>query len=46
LAIVVARESVDQVARILGIMATAKRPMRLFTSLRAAERWLEETVTE
>ena len=46
LAIVLARDSVEQVARILGIMATAKRPMRLFTSLRAAERWLEEAVTQ
>ena len=31
----------DTVARILGIMATANRPMRLFTRLHAAERWLE-----
>ena len=41
LAIVLARDSADEVARILGIMATADRPMRLFTGVRAAERWLE-----
>jgi hypothetical protein len=41
LAIVLSREGADAVARILGIMAAADRPMRLFTSLRAAERWLE-----
>ena len=41
LAIVLSREGADAVARILGIMAAADRPMRLFTSMRAAERWLE-----
>lgn len=41
LAIVLSRDAVDAVARILGILAAADRPMRLFTSLRAAERWLE-----
>lgn len=41
LAIVLSREGADAVARILGIMAAADRPMRLFTRLRAAERWLE-----
>lgn len=41
LAIVLSRDAADAVARILGIMAAADRPMRLFTSLRAAERWLE-----
>jgi hypothetical protein len=29
------------VARILGILATADRPMRLFTSLPSARRWIE-----
>ena len=43
LAIVLSRDGADAVARILGIMAAADRPMRLFTSLRAAERWLEGT---
>ncbi|MCA0300878.1 MAG: hypothetical protein LCH95_00590 [Proteobacteria bacterium] len=41
LAIVLSRDGADAVARILGIMAAADRPMRLFTSVRAAERWLE-----
>ena len=41
LAFVLSREGADAVARILGILAAADRPMRLFTSLRAAERWLE-----
>ena len=41
LAIVLSREGADAVARILGVMAAADRPMRLFKSVRAAERWLE-----
>jgi hypothetical protein len=40
LAIVLTEEGAASVARILGILASADRPMRLFTSLPAAERWI------
>ena len=45
LAIVLSRDAADAVARILGILAAADRPMRLFTGMRAAERWLEGMIT-
>ena len=42
LAIVLPPGEFELVARILGILATAKRPMRLFKTRHAAQRWLFE----
>ena len=42
LAIVLPPDKFELVARILGILATAKRPMRLFKTRAAAQRWLFE----
>lgn len=41
LAIVLSDESAHRLARMLGILAAAERPMRLFASRRAAQRWLD-----
>lgn len=41
LAVVVPREKCEMVTRILGILAAADRPMRLFSTVRPARRWLE-----
>ena len=40
LAVVLAPRKHDAAARLLGILATAQRPMRLFTSRSAAEKWI------
>jgi hypothetical protein len=40
LAVVLSDESARRLARMLGILATAERPMRLFGRRRPAERWL------
>ncbi len=44
LAIVLADDKSESVARILGILATADRPIRLFASLPPAQRWIESLV--
>jgi hypothetical protein len=41
LAIVLADDKLEVVGRMLGILATADRPMKLFSSLTAARRWLD-----
>jgi hypothetical protein len=41
LAIVMSDAKQDAVGRILGILASADRPMRLFASVATARRWLE-----
>jgi hypothetical protein len=41
LAVVVPAEKFDIVASVLGMLAAADRPMRLFTKIRPAKRWLE-----
>ena len=45
LAVVVPMEKADLVARILGILATADRPMRIFRTARKARRWLDSLGT-
>ena len=44
LAIVLADDKLEVVGRMLGILASADRPMKLFASLPAAQRWLESLV--
>jgi hypothetical protein len=41
LAIVLSPDKADLFARVLGILAAADRPMRVFTSLAPARRWIE-----
>lgn len=41
LAFVMQKHRLGRLARILGILATAHRPMRLFEQLEPARRWLE-----
>jgi hypothetical protein len=41
LAVVVSGAQLDHVSRLLGILATADRPMRVFNDLDAARRWLD-----
>jgi hypothetical protein len=41
LAVVVADSQVERVDRLLGILATADRPMRVFRDLEPARRWIE-----
>lgn len=41
LAVVVADDQVDRVSRLLGILATADRPMRVFRNLEPARRWID-----
>ena len=41
LAVVVDGTQVDRVDRLLGILATADRPMRVFRELEPARRWIE-----
>ncbi len=41
LAIVVPPEQSELVSRVLGILATADRPMRIFTDAEPARRWIE-----
>ncbi len=44
LAIVLLHDQADLVARMLGVLASAERPLRLFTSPIPARRWLESLV--
>ncbi|WP_421997810.1 hypothetical protein [Reyranella sp.] len=41
LAIVLQKEKTSALARMLGLVATGKRPLRIFTRRRAAQRWLD-----
>ncbi len=41
LAIVVPDSNVDAISRVLGILAAADRPMRVFREVAAARRWIE-----
>lgn len=41
LAIVLPHDKAEPVARVLGVLASADRPMRLFISLAQARRWIE-----
>jgi hypothetical protein len=41
LAVVVPDSKADLVARVLGILATADRPMRVFRTVAPARRWIE-----
>lgn len=40
-AVVMPEQQSDPVARLLGIMATAERPMRLFNELEPARQWID-----
>ena len=44
LAIVLPHDKAEPVARMLGILASAERPLRLFTSLAPAQRWIDGLV--
>jgi hypothetical protein len=46
LAIVLTHDQADLLARVLGILATADRPMRVFTRLAPAKRWIEAFGTQ
>ena len=41
LAVVLLHEQAEPVARMLGILASADRPLKLFTSLAPAQRWID-----
>jgi DNA-binding IclR family transcriptional regulator len=41
LAIVLPHDKAEPVARVLGILASADRPLKLFTSLALARRWID-----
>ena len=41
LAVVLFQEQAELVARVLGILASADRPLKLFTSLAPARRWID-----
>jgi hypothetical protein len=41
LAIVLAEEVAELAMRMLGVLATADRPLKLFTSLAPAQRWID-----
>lgn len=41
LAVVMTGEHAHLVLRVLGVLAAAKRPMRIFHSLKPAQRWIE-----
>lgn len=43
-AVVMPRRQFDSVARLLGIMATAERPMRLFNEFEPAQQWIDSLV--
>jgi hypothetical protein len=45
LAIVLPQDKAEPVARVLGILASAERPLRLFTSLAPARRWIDGLAT-
>ena len=44
LAIVLADDKLEVVGRLLGMLASADRPMRLFANLSAAQRWLKTLI--
>jgi hypothetical protein len=44
LAIVLSDDKAEAAARVLGILATADRPIKLFTSLAPARRWIDGLV--
>lgn len=44
LAIVLSRDQAERVARMLGILASADRPLKLFTSMTPARRWIDSLV--
>jgi hypothetical protein len=44
LAIVLLHEQAELVARVLGILASADRPLKLFTSVAPAQRWIDNLV--
>jgi hypothetical protein len=44
LAIVLSDDKAEAAARVLGILATADRPLKLFTSLAPARRWIDGLV--
>lgn len=44
LAIVLSDDRSEAVARILGILATAERPIRIFATLLPAQRWIESLI--
>ena len=44
LAIVLPHDQAGPVARILGILASADRPLKLFTSVAPAQRWIDTLV--
>jgi hypothetical protein len=44
LAIVLVHEQAKLVARVLGILASADRPLKLFTSVAPAQRWIDNLV--
>ncbi len=41
LAVVIPPDKADLVSRVLGILATADRPMRVFSEVEPARRWIE-----
>lgn len=43
-AVVMPQRQSDPVARLLGIMATAERPMRLFNEFEPAQQWIDSLV--
>jgi hypothetical protein len=44
LALVLPEDRLEPVARFLGILASADRPLRLFKNLPSAQRWIESLV--
>jgi hypothetical protein len=44
LAIVLLHDQAEPVARVLGILASADRPLKLFTSVAPAQRWIDTLV--
>lgn len=44
LAIVLLHDQAERVARMLGILASADRPLKLFTSVAPARRWIDTLV--
>ena len=42
LAAVVPRDMVDELGRVLGILATARRPMRVFREIEPARKWIAQ----
>jgi hypothetical protein len=46
LAIVLPDDQHEPVARILGILASADRPLKIFTSVAPAQRWIDTLVPE